>query len=915
MQETQLTPTGLRAKVKGNYKEFYTTEIAFGADRLGVQCSCPLEEKWCKHAVAVALSAVEQGLWEAFWSLPEVPPELEPVVAPQGLFQCQVQWPVATDARHLAKHVAVRLLERQRDAWLWQTEKTLQGYLKTLGGEELSPLLRGELGLLQWLVNEGFKQPNNPQGYFHIPLAQVGSLMERLALAEEVTDPHGNRLLVRPTPLQPHLYLGPQPNGSVNASLHWVEKGVGLTEAGTIKEEYPVEELQPLGPHVPWVLTNRRIFPLAGAMAKLPKALANNTFTEFVGQDAPKFLYEQLPTLKSNWGSALVVQDEELQGISREPKPPVACLAVEIIDPASLRTRSALTFNYEKVKVPFSRSKLEQPYLLVTTKKKDKSYWVARNLPLEHKAFQRLMDGGLQPVQANQFAADGDEAVDCYNFLLPQLEKESWAIHRVNEEHMGLLRLSPHPLKLVVRLEFDEAVTYFTLQVRATLGAKAFSLEEVQQHLLQGKKYFMASGLGFVEVPLHTVLSFNKVMQALDAETMEGGEKFKVPTYKAGLIAELEELGIELDMSRKFQRFWDVMTAGKPMEELRIPASVQAELRPYQERGFHWLWFLYSYGLNGVLADDMGLGKTLQALVVLQQAKEKHGRFPSLIVCPTTLVFNWKNEIERFTPGMKVVTLTGTERFDLYPEIKEADIVVTSYAILRRDINALKGYPFRFAILDEAQHIKNATSQTAEAAKLLQCQHRLALSGTPIENRLAELWSLFDFLMPGFLEDADQFRRRFILPIEERGSRDAESRLKRQVFPFILRRMKRDVLKDLPPKMEQVIYCDMGDNQRQLYLDILEKAKEELIEEAAAKGGKLNQQHVFAALTRLRQVCNHSSLVGAELSGGLHESGKFEALQELLEAAIANGHRILVFSQFVEMLKLVQSWLKRKGIK
>jgi SNF2 family DNA or RNA helicase len=368
-----------------------------------------------------------------------------------------------------------------------------------------------------------------------------------------------------------------------------------------------------------------------------------------------------------------------------------------------------------------------------------------------------------------------------------------------------------------------------------------------------------------------------------------------------------------MSFSRKFKKFWDVLTAGKSMEELKIPDSIHAELRPYQERGFHWLWFLYTYGLNGVLADDMGLGKTLQALVMLQQAHERHDSLPSLIVCPTTLVYNWMNEIRKFTPGLSVMNLTGSERFDRYQEIKNHDLVITSYAILRRDINALKDYEFRFVILDESQNIKNHESQTAMAAKQLQSRARLALSGTPIENRLSELWSLFDFLMPGFLDEYSEFRRRFIQPIEERGNRDMERRLKKQVFPFMLRRMKRDVLQDLPPKLEMLQYCDLTDDQYGLYMRILEKTRDELMEEAILKGGKPNQNAVFRALVRLRQVCNHPSLLGEELSEGIRHSGKFEALKDLLESAVDNGHRILVFSQFVEMLKLIKPWLEKKG--
>ncbi|MBY0405000.1 MAG: DEAD/DEAH box helicase, partial [Cyanobacteria bacterium] len=282
---------------------------------------------------------------------------------------------------------------------------------------------------------------------------------------------------------------------------------------------------------------------------------------------------------------------------------------------------------------------------------------------------------------------------------------------------------------------------------------------------------------------------------------------------------------------------------------------------------------------------------------------------------PTSVVFNWVHEAHKFTPDLKIIDLTGPNRYTQYKKIKEADLVVTSYALLRRDILALKGYGFRYVILDESQNIKNYESQTAQASKELQCNHRLALSGTPIENRLSELWSVFDFLMPTFLYDIDEFRYKYGVPIEEKGNRDAERRLRKQVFPFILRRLKRDVAQDLPPKVESITYCELTEKQQELYLDILEKTRDQVFAQVNEKGVAGSQMSIFSALLRLRQICCHPQLLGEELSQGLAESGKFEALKDMLEEIISEGHRVLLFSQFVEMLKLMRQWLERKGIK
>ena len=237
--------------------------------------------------------------------------------------------------------------------------------------------------------------------------------------------------------------------------------------------------------------------------------------------------------------------------------------------------------------------------------------------------------------------------------------------------------------------------------------------------------------------------------------------KYIVKTYRAGLINELKNLNVELVLSEKFENFWKQMSNFSTSEDLKLPEGINAEFREYQTKGFGWLWFMYKYGLNGILADDMGLGKTLQALAVVQKAKEEDGPMPVLVICPTTVVFNWESEIQKFAPTLTTLKLAGVERKQFFKEIPNYDVVITSYALVRRDINKLKEYNFRYVILDESQNIKNAMSQTAQAVKKIQASHKLALSGTPIENKLEELWSVFDFLMPGFLFSMAEFNSRY----------------------------------------------------------------------------------------------------------------------------------------------------------
>ncbi len=270
--------------------------------------------------------------------------------------------------------------------------------------------------------------------------------------------------------------------------------------------------------------------------------------------------------------------------------------------------------------------------------------------------------------------------------------------------------------------------------------------------------------MGFVEYPAQDIYAIMRAFNSFDVYR-NPDNKFIVKTYRAGLINELKNLNVELVLSEEFENFWKQMSTFSTTEDLKLPDGINAEFREYQTKGFGWLWFMYKYGLNGILADDMGLGKTLQALAVIQKAKEEDGPAPVLVICPTTVVFNWESEIQKFAPTLSCMKLSGVERKQFFKEIPNHDVVITSYALVRRDIAKLKEYNFRYVILDESQNIKNAMSQTAQAVKKLQASHKLALSGTPIENKLEELWSVFDFLMPGFLFSVADFNSRYVNPI------------------------------------------------------------------------------------------------------------------------------------------------------
>ncbi|HSC89006.1 MAG TPA: DEAD/DEAH box helicase, partial [Polyangiaceae bacterium] len=345
------------------------------------------------------------------------------------------------------------------------------------------------------------------------------------------------------------------------------------------------------------------------------------------------------------------------------------------------------------------------------------------------------------------------------------------------------------------------------------------------------------------------------------------------------------------------------------------PAALRAELRPYQHEGLMWLEHLRDAGVGGVLADDMGLGKTLQTIALL--AREKEARRmdqPTLIVTPTSLIGNWLRELEKFAPHLRVRDYTGHKRSRIYDELPRADVVITSYPILLRDLQRLECIDYHYVILDEAQAIKNPRSQAGGAVRRLNSRHRLALSGTPVENNLEELWSLFDFVVPGLLGSAERFRRGFRDPIEQRGDTERLEQLRLRVAPFILRRLKESVARDLPAKTELIRSVDLTGAQRDLYESIRLAADADVRRAVSARGIAGSAVAILDALMKLRQVCCDPRLVRVEAARLVTESAKYDAFFELLEPQLAAGRRVLVFSQFTGMLQLLRAGLNERGV-
>lgn len=374
-----------------------------------------------------------------------------------------------------------------------------------------------------------------------------------------------------------------------------------------------------------------------------------------------------------------------------------------------------------------------------------------------------------------------------------------------------------------------------------------------------------------------------------------------------------EGLPIEFKMSEGLKAIQEQILGNTKFKASKVPEVIDAKLRCYQTEGVEWLERLRTMFLSGILADDMGLGKTLQAIVAVTQFKEMHPDAISLVVCPTSLTYNWKEEFHKFNSNLKVAVIDGTpaQRKKLLAGMKNVDVVITSYSLIQKDVEIYGKVKFGYTILDEAQHIKNRSTRNAKSVKLLKARHRLILTGTPIENSLDELWSLFDFLMPGLLSNYERFVEKFLrkqVADTELGS------LKRKVSPFILRRMKEDVLDDLPPVNEMVYHCELSPTQKELYTSYAKSAREELSRLVKKEGFDKVQIHVLATLTRLKQICCHPAIFAKETAEP-GDSAKYDMLMEVLQTLIEGQHKTVIFSQYTRMLKIMRDDFTRMGIR
>lgn len=462
------------------------------------------------------------------------------------------------------------------------------------------------------------------------------------------------------------------------------------------------------------------------------------------------------------------------------------------------------------------------------------------------------------------------------------------------------------------KVDLDAMNDWLAFDVDCYCGEGKITLDVLREYVASGRKFVKKDGK-LIRIANREELE--KLIKMLESFHQEDDQKFEGKVYHA---PELEDvIGSEyynLKISKSFSRFVEEAQNGHPVEKVSVPLSIKKTLRDYQKDGLDWLYFLRKYRFGGILADDMGLGKTLQALSLIEMNKVKNK--PSLVVCPKTLLFNWEDEVVKFFPKMKTLVIQGNpkERREKLKEIKNFDLIITSYPAVKKDEKEYAELKFNYCFLDEAQFIKNNKTQNARAVKKINADYRVALTGTPLENSVAEIWSIFDFLMPGFLGKRKDFLERFEKPIMKQSDVVVMQTLKKKIACFMLRRTKEKVLKELPAKIEQASHCQMTGSQNILYQEILANVKSEIFETVKIKGFSKSQIHILAGLTKLRQVCNHPVLLLKDKNHEKYKSAKLDLFHEITEEIISSGRKVLVFSQFTGMLDILSKELKKSKI-
>lgn len=637
----------------------------------------------------------------------------------------------------------------------------------------------------------------------------------------------------------------------------------------------------------------------------VPKNLEENYYNNFITPLVASF-------------EDIQVQGFEITRNSYEPHP---LLTISELPPANAKEAATLfsDHNDEKVstdeagKIVFDLSFKYGKYKFrgdafgdvnVTLEKKDNDYIfhrIKRDTMSEKKYAQTLVKLGL-PLAGNfRTAVDKTHAFSWINE------------NRVNLLNFGFEVSQPDNRdkkyfvgKAVIELEVKEGIDWFDIHAKIRFGEYEISFKELRKLILKKKVEFKLPNGEIAIIPEAWLIKYGDLFAM--SETHGVNEKPVLQKYHLNLVKELQDGNLAKvhisDRLKNIESFTGI-------KDYPMPAGFNGQLRPYQKAGYNWLRFLNEFRLGGCLADDMGLGKTVQTLTLLQSEKEKGNAGTSLLIMPTSLLYNWEMEAAKFTPELKILTYTGTNRNKDIERFAKYDIVLTSYGITRLDIELLQKFHFNYLILDESQVIKNPTSNIAKAVLQLKSRHKLTLTGTPLENTTLDLWSQMTFINPGLLGGQTFFKNEYQVPIEKKQDEAKTKKLNAIIKPFVLRRLKSQVATDLPEKVENIYYSHLTPAQEEKYEEAKSFYRHKILDLIEKEGLNNSRITILEGLTKLRQLSNHPRMVDTHYKG---DSGKLEDLSHMIENALLEGHKLLIFSQFVKHLEIVKEFLLARKI-
>ena len=666
------------------------------------------------------------------------------------------------------------------------------------------------------------------------------------------------------------------------------------------KEIYEIAQLT--GKSYKYILFNKKIYRCTKEFErtnlKLLELFKQNYVTEieFGKEELPEFFSVILPKVKD----AI-----KIEGLSKEE--------IEKYKPKELVTKLYLDFDKNDYLVADIRFQYgENEFNPLNEKEKIE---IPRNKIKETKALNIFRKTGFMfDVKNTRFILPNEDKI--YKFLSEDINyyMQKFAVMVTENFKKKQIRI-PKMTGIGVRVEND----LLTIDL-SKIDIDSHELQDIMEKYSLKKKYYRLKDGSFINLEDNKEIEFLDKLSSgmgVDYKEIEDGE-LRLPVNRTLYLNQLLKgiKGTEIIKNQEYKKIVNGLDKEQLEEEIKVPENLNNVLRYYQKTGYRWLKTLDKYHFGGILADDMGLGKTIQMLSVIVDYAKSENRKASIVVSPSSLTLNWQNEANKFTNELKTIVIRGTlsERKRLIEEIDNYDLVITSYDLLKRDIEIYKekNYEFKYIIADEAQYLKNSSTKNAKAIKQIKAKTRYALTGTPIENSLAELWSIFDFIMPGYLFSYRKFKNMYETPIVKEEDEQTMAKLKMLIEPFILRRNKKEVLTELPEKTVTVLNNEMNEEQKNLYISYLYRAKQEIAEKIELDGYENSQMQILAALTRLRQICCHPSLFINDYNEG---SSKLEQCVEIIEEAINGGHKILLFSGYTSMFEIIEKELKRRNIK